>query len=363
LTSKQHLEAIDYRSRLDVTPRLGGEPVATPPQRELTELEARISSLVRPTPRSLLSGLELGETSGVLGGLMHADGFPGFDVSDIADAMKNLEALEVAKASALASDIDELPPLRWRLRAEAIEQAQVRRLRVENYDNIAAEAGVVRVARRGIGKEFGAKVAEAATSRPTLVPVADAIEEYLRPLERSPVGRISLSASKPELGSRMKVTAELVEVEPGDGVGEIRVSRNIEAVSQEFRVDRLGLYGDISPTIHFISRDGAVDDPAFTIAGSASYLLHYRATNTRTWQSRMWNEVNPGIGLTASALTFDGEAELGLGCTFTLFDDLLQGGVGYSMTGSRDNEYFYVGVGIIELLDQTGLIRAVAGGD
>lgn len=200
-------------------------------------------------------------------------------------------------------------------------------------------------------------------SRSQVIAMADGfdasnVDTRVRALELDAVvpGTIFLNSTPADRGDELEIRAELF------AINELGVEERIQEARRTFRIDRLGLTSDVSSHLVFIKRfgDGASpdEDTTFEPAPSASWTLHHRIRSRNAW-----SVLNPGIGISTAAISFDDAAiQIGLGVHVTLFSDLVTYGIGHNMNAERDPWYQYLGVEVLQALDGVGsLVRGFGG--
>lgn len=127
--------------------------------------------------------------------------------------------------------------------------------------------------------------------------------------------------------------------------------------SRLFRVTKFGLHSNVSGNVIFVNRlenPTGVEEVNFVAAPAVSYTFRYRTREGSTF-AKVWNIFNPGMGLNTSLLNFQGsDAELGVGATLSLFGDIIQGGYGYNLQVDSKHGYFFVGIGLFEMIGAMG---------
>ncbi len=121
-----------------------------------------------------------------------------------------------------------------------------------------------------------------------------------------------------------------------------------------FRVYRFGFYADPSAGVIFVNR---INTPAggreveFVAAPAVSYGVRFRTRGEGVW-ARAWNATNLAVGLHAGLLNFEGsDVEVGVGGVVSLFGDLVSTGYGYNLQVGEDRDYWFIGIGLLELLE------------
>lgn len=101
--------------------------------------------------------------------------------------------------------------------------------------------------------------------------------------------------------------------------------------------------------------------------GPQSGTFETSAAVLATWQrgvehprglTSIWHAANPGFGVHAATLN-QGNAttETGLGFAFSLRDNLFTGGIGWNLAVRDNRQYYFIGIGLLELLQQFKKIR------
>lgn len=207
-----------------------------------------------------------------------------------------------------------------------------------------------------------AVLAKISTAKVSIRELASKVDPRVRALNLDAVkpGAISLDKTPAEPGDEIFVLAEILDQENGEDVVVAESSWN-------FPVQKFGLNNTFSAHLIFVDRlaNGDADDPEteFDPAPAVSWTLHYktRVEPEGDGGAATWDFFNPGIGLNLAALDFEDENfQVGLGAHVTLFNDLLQAGIGYNLNADRDNEYFFVGIGILEALRDLGNVTGLS---
>lgn len=94
-------------------------------------------------------------------------------------------------------------------------------------------------------------------------------------------------------------------------------------------------------------------------------MHHYAPrSHKRGANAELWRALRPGLGIHAAFLSFDLEddesVQIGLGGTFSFWENRLQAGVGYNlMSDSRDDGRYYsfIGSDLIGILQSLGLVN------
>lgn len=146
------------------------------------------------------------------------------------------------------------------------------------------------------------------------------------------------------------------------------------------RVVRNGMRVNVSAAAFFVRPNDFVEgkEPEFSPAPAVTAAVHYRFARADfqaapTGWARLWNVLDPGIGLhfatpvlakkneTSDMPTASGAAlGFGLGTTVQLFGDVAQVGIGYDFQAGRS--YALVGIGLQTLTDFGATFPAGAGG-
>ncbi len=164
-------------------------------------------------------------------------------------------------------------------------------------------------------------------------------------------------------GERVEIVAQLVSGEEG--------KPPLAEHRQTLEVIGRGLYPTLDSHVIFANRQGRGrrrfvngtpvprDDESFQAAPGVSWTLHYRKeeeTRESDGWAPFWNGLDPGLGLNVAALNFDDDAvEIGVGAHLTILGDLLQVGYGWNLSVGEDQDYFFVGIGLVEALNVSGL--------
>jgi hypothetical protein len=192
--------------------------------------------------------------------------------------------------------------------------------------------------------------------------------------ELLPPAEINLADTAADRGDRVQIETTLSLLPPprtagagpadGDPPAEQPAPTLLGSNTETLTVDRFGLVGDFSAGVIFVNRsgEGDADDGSgsnFVPAASASYVVHYRIREEQDDPvGTVWRVLDPGIGVAIAVLPFDNETEIGLGGELTFFDNLLHVGYGYAVTAGDDQDYWYIGLGILETLAKVGDLAA-----
>ncbi len=180
-----------------------------------------------------------------------------------------------------------------------------------------------------------------------------------RGLDQAVPTEISISSSPADGGDRVVLHVELLRPEEGAEVV-------AAAFEQEFAVERMGLNSRVGAHVVFVKRvdeprGGTVPETNFEAAPAASWTLHHRWRG-EGWLARTLNVLDPAVGLGVGALQFENDGvELGVGAHASFFGDLVQVGYGLNLNVGKERDFFYVGVGLTDLLNvaSVGLRRAL----
>jgi hypothetical protein len=321
----------------------GDEPLRVQVQ-QLIDLRARVDRVIAAV-RSLRDAVR-GEAPDVVALLQDLDGTLRGAWTELRSALAALHSLGELVTS------DQLPSFVAKLEGEALTkgQAVLARLRTATVDGIRQASGI------------GAMVAALAPLRDLFalgrrvgdIPVPDSDAVLRHGVEAAPMATICLQMTPATAGDNLVVVVELIDKD-----GQKRVREH----SQSLQVVRRGLRDSLDSHLLFVDRlhDSGVADQ-FVAAPSVSWTLHYRkltsaedAVNANDI-AEFWNLIDPGIGLNVSALNFeDGDIEPGIGVHLTFFGDLLQVGYGRNLSVSDNEEFFFLGIGLIESLGVLGL--------
>jgi len=130
-----------------------------------------------------------------------------------------------------------------------------------------------------------------------------------------------------------------------------------------FELVKYGYYTSPGGGVVFISR--IKDSPGETpIRGQASpsvsWMLHYRGwpkDRTSGYSNGIMDILRPALGFHTVTLHFDSTkgVELGAGITFTVFNDVIQAGYGWDINAADNQDYWYVGFGILKFGNSLGV--------
>lgn len=140
----------------------------------------------------------------------------------------------------------------------------------------------------------------------------------------------------------------------------LRDDQVLDETKASFAVDAFGWQGTLSPAVVLARPDslgGA--DPNFGFAPSLSWLHGYRPRPDESGLfAGFMRGFAPSAGLHAVFLNIDPdkEVEIGLGATFALWGNRLQGGIGYNLMHDDGigEIYYFVGSDLIALLQDAG---------
>jgi hypothetical protein len=176
-------------------------------------------------------------------------------------------------------------------------------------------------------------------------------------------GTIDLNKTPADRDDELTIRAELFTTNE-DGDEEL-----LQWAEQSFIVDRYGWTSDFSSHLVFVNRLGsgltADPDTDFDPAPSASWNLRKRIRPDVNADSttKLYRFLDPGFGINTAAMDFEDENfQIGVGSHLTLFDNLLIFGYGYNLQADTDNDYFYLGIGVLEALDTVGSLFGAASG-
>jgi hypothetical protein len=176
-------------------------------------------------------------------------------------------------------------------------------------------------------------------------------------------GTIDLNKTPADRGDELTIRAELFTTNE-DGEEEL-----MQWAEQSFLIDRYGWTSDFSSHLVFVNRLGsgmtADPDTDFDPAPSASWNLRHRIRRKENEDSRdkLYRFLDPGFGINTAAMDFEDENfQVGVGGHLSFFDNLLIFGYGYNLQADTDNDYFYLGIGVLEALDTVGSLFGAASG-
>lgn len=92
----------------------------------------------------------------------------------------------------------------------------------------------------------------------------------------------------------------------------------------------------------------------FKPAPGTSFLLSWKS------RSRVWNTINPALGLNASFVDFrnDKDLEIGLGPVLSLLNGIVQVNVGWNLTVEEDRFFWAIGLGFLDLANKVGEVAS-----
>jgi hypothetical protein len=114
---------------------------------------------------------------------------------------------------------------------------------------------------------------------------------------------------------------------------------------------RAGWHRQYSADVLYLkSVSGALSDRYQSNVGLSLEWHDYRRDEPNGW----WNRLDPGFGFHAAFLDQDSteSVELGAGINASILGGLIRVGYGYNLSGSQDQEYTFIGFGLLSMLGQ-----------
>jgi hypothetical protein len=149
------------------------------------------------------------------------------------------------------------------------------------------------------------------------------------------------------LGDQVKVSVELRKEKEADFEEDIKK----QLVIYQVETTHAGWHRRFSGDVIFTK---AVDGPAsnsFQGNIAASYEWHHYE---REKPDGFLNNLDPGFGFHAALLSQDSDqnVEFGIGVNISFFDGLIRGGYGYNLSVDDNEQYWFIGFGLINALGQ-----------
>lgn len=190
---------------------------------------------------------------------------------------------------------------------------------------------------------FGADEGGPLASLPTPVAASEVLDVALEDARDT---RIRLRNTPRSPGDSLRLRASLIE----DG-------KPVDEHVVDFQLEWLGWHARLDPAVVFARPDGARTGSAdFRFATSVAWLWSYAPhPDQRGSWANLARFLRPGLGPHAALLPFDPDetVEIGLGATLSLWDGVLQGGVGANLMDEGE-PYYYVGTSLLPLLQALG---------
>jgi hypothetical protein len=178
---------------------------------------------------------------------------------------------------------------------------------------------------------------------------ADAGSVLQRALDDLPEGRVELARAGWIPGDRVLVTVSFVDA-PSDA-GATAESRARRELSYRGEAVLTGLHRELSSALIF-ARALHGGDRTWKPNVAALVGWHYYKRNPRSFGGKLWNWLNPGLGLHLASLDqTEDNFEFGVGGNLTVWNGLLSTGFGWNL--SRDNgEYVFLAIDLFETLNR-----------
>lgn len=126
--------------------------------------------------------------------------------------------------------------------------------------------------------------------------------------------------------------------------------RLLEEKTHVFQVGSKGWYRDYTGQLLFASPTSGPGRNQFQANVGVLVTWKHGFRKPQGWR-KLINGLNPGLGIHATSLhQGTSTVEVGSGLALSLWDDLLTGGFGWNLGVSKDRSYFFVGIGILDLL-------------
>lgn len=127
----------------------------------------------------------------------------------------------------------------------------------------------------------------------------------------------------------------------------------------KFKITHYGWYAKLSPSVVLVKPKKLVSgNESFHFAPALGWMHHYRPRPSDTGIDSFLQHLKPAIGLHSIFLNFNDNSGIGLGSTFSFWNDRLQFGAGYNLSADADENgryYYYIGSDLIGLLQTIGM--------
>lgn len=170
--------------------------------------------------------------------------------------------------------------------------------------------------------------------------------EYIpHPLEDLPPAELDLRYAGVTLGDQVMVTVDLRRVSESQSAEQNKAPDAVYKVETTLAGWHRRFSGDVIFT-------QAIDGPAssrFQGDIGVSYEWH---NYKRDDPNGFWNNLDPGFGFHAALLSQDPDqnTEFGIGVNISFFNGLIRGGYGYNLSVSDNEQYWFIGFGLINTL-------------
>jgi hypothetical protein len=166
-----------------------------------------------------------------------------------------------------------------------------------------------------------------------------------RSLDNLVPGRLDLKRSSIALGDLVTLRVSATNEATGE---------EIQPVIYETKVELMGLHG--KPAVHLIfvrALSGSSEATQWKPNVAAAVAWHYTIRAPEGAWDKTWNWLYPGVGIHLASLDQGNDSvELGAGGIVSLWDGLLTGGYGYNFSDNPEHQYVFVGVNLLNLLQQ-----------
>jgi len=172
-----------------------------------------------------------------------------------------------------------------------------------------------------------------------------------RPIDNLVPARIELQRSGLALGDNVTVNVKVKEDRPG-----VDSETTVPEHSYKTKAVLFGVHRRIGGDLIFARGFGSSEARDWKPNVAARAEWHYQERNPGK-PGKIWNFLDPGIGLHLASLDQGSDSvELGMGANISLFQSFINGGYGFNM--STEQMYVYVGLNLLEVLNQAqGAIR------
>lgn len=163
------------------------------------------------------------------------------------------------------------------------------------------------------------------------------------PQERVVPTQLEVLRTDAEDGDRLEIVAEVRSDPSGEPIHEERLSVAVHA---------FGWSSDVSGGLIFV-KSIDVDTSNFKPEPVATWRIGYRPRpEDGSFGAALGRALRPGLGIHVATLGFsnDTSVEMGAGVNVHLFSDLVQLGYGWNLTIKENRTYWYLGIGLFELL-------------
>ena len=171
-----------------------------------------------------------------------------------------------------------------------------------------------------------------------------------RPANELVDARVVLPTAGVVQGDRVEVRVRFFERETAQGVSRGRL---FFERSHYGRIVLVGMHRKFSGELIFARAvSGSADAREWKPNVAAAVNWYYFVRDPEGCET-FWNWLSPGFGIHVASLDQgDQNVEVGVGGNLVFWDGLLTVGGGYNLSASDDNEYLYIGIGLIEALQK-----------